>query len=145
MTRSKLSWYQLSAPSVLTFFLEQQHQPKCPYIWAKWRLCIYSLEAPLAAKMIFFSPGNIFRERWMPQGRKTWAISQVGLMICPQSNSILVHIRTTAISDESEPSWLEPLLELKDFQNGSALLVTFFIQLETKNRLKTSRNFDFVF
>ena len=84
-----MSWYQLNAPSVLTFFLEQQHQRKCPYIWAKWRLCIYSLEAPLAAKMIFFSPGNIFRERWMPQGRKTWAISQVGLMICPQSNSIL--------------------------------------------------------
>ena len=36
----------------------------------------------------FFSPGNIFRakQRWMPRGRKTWAISQVGLMICPQSS-----------------------------------------------------------
>ena len=30
------------------------------------------------------------------------------------------------ISDESEPSWLEPELELKDFQLGSAQLVTFF-------------------
>ena len=29
-------------------------------------------------------------------------------------------------SDESEPSWLEPELELKDFQLGSARLVTFF-------------------
>ena len=29
-------------------------------------------------------------------------------------------------SDESEPSWLEPELELKDFQLGSAQLVTFF-------------------
>ena len=28
-------------------------------------------------------------------------------------------------SDESEPSWLEPELELKDFQLGSARLVTF--------------------
>ena len=29
-------------------------------------------------------------------------------------------------SDESEPSWLEPELELKDFQLGSAWLATFF-------------------
>ena len=29
-------------------------------------------------------------------------------------------------SDESEPSWLEPELELKDFQLGSARLVTFY-------------------
>ena len=29
-------------------------------------------------------------------------------------------------SDESEPSWLEPELELKVFQLGSARLVTFF-------------------
>ena len=28
-------------------------------------------------------------------------------------------------SDESEPSWLEPKLKLKDFQLGSAQLVTF--------------------
>ena len=35
-------------------------------------------------------------------------------------------------SDESEPSWLEPELELKDFQLGSA-------------RPKMSRNFDFDF
>ena len=48
-------------------------------------------------------------------------------------------------SDEFEPSWLEPQLELKDFQLGSARLVTFFSQLEIENQPKTSRNFDFVF
>ena len=32
-------------------------------------------------------------------------------------------------SDESEPSWLEPGLELNNFQLGSARLVTFSIQL----------------
>ena len=30
-----------------------------------------------------------------------------------------------ATSDESEPSWLEPELELKDFQLGSVRLVAF--------------------
>ena len=30
------------------------------------------------------------------------------------------------LSDGSEPSWLEPALELKDFQLGSDLIVTFF-------------------
>ena len=34
-----------------------------------------------------------------------------------------------AISDEPEPSWLEPGLELKDFQLGSARLVAFYFQL----------------
>ena len=33
------------------------------------------------------------------------------------------------ISDEPEPSWLEPGLELNNFQLGSARLVTFSIQL----------------
>ena len=51
---------------------------------------------------------------------------------------------TLPISDESEPSWLEPELELKDFQLGSAHDL-FFIQLEMKNQAKTSQNFDFVF
>ena len=32
-------------------------------------------------------------------------------------------------SDEPEPSWLEPGLELNNFQLGSARLVTFSIQL----------------
>ena len=45
-------------------------------------------------------------------------------------------------SDESEPSWLEPKLELKDFQLGSG---PFSPQLEIKNRPKTSRNVDFDF
>ena len=40
-------------------------------------------------------------------------------------------------SDESEPSWLEPELELKDFQLGSARLVTFF--LSARNR-KSAEN-----
>ena len=44
-------------------------------------------------------------------------------------------------SDESEPSWLEPQLELKDFWLGS---LPFSLQLEFGNRPKTSRNFDFV-
>ena len=50
-------------------------------------------------------------------------------------------------SDESEPSWLEPELELKDFQLGSARLGSwpFSLQLEIENRPKTSRNFDFDF
>ena len=32
----------------------------------------------------------------------------------------LIYIFMVAISDESEPSWLKPELELKDFQLGSA-------------------------
>ena len=45
-----------------------------------------------------------------------------------------------ARSDESEPSWLEPELELKDFQLGSW---PFPLQLEIENRPKTSQSFDF--
>ena len=48
--------------------------------------------------------------------------------------------QTLATSDESEPSWLEPELELKDFQLGSWPLS---LQLEIENWTKTSRNFDF--
>ena len=36
------------------------------------------------------------------------------------------------ISDESEPSWLEPQLELKDSQLGWAWLVTFFTSARNK-------------
>ena len=47
-------------------------------------------------------------------------------------------------SDESEPSWLEPELELKDFQLGSARLVTFFdsarMQKLAKKEPKMSQN-----
>ena len=35
-------------------------------------------------------------------------------------NSSILTILGLYISDESEPSWLEPELELKDFQLGSA-------------------------
>ena len=35
-------------------------------------------------------------------------------------------------SDESEPSWLEPELELKDFQLGSARLVAFFSSAQNR-------------
>ena len=35
-------------------------------------------------------------------------------------------------SDESEPSWLMPQLELKDFQLGLAQLVTFFPSAKNK-------------
>jgi hypothetical protein len=42
------------------------------------------------------------------------------------------------ISDESEPSWLEPELELKDFQLGSARLVTFFSSARNQKSAETS-------
>ena len=45
-------------------------------------------------------------------------------------------------SDESEPSWLKPELELKDFQLSSW---PFPLQLEIENQPKTSWNFDFDF
>ena len=46
----------------------------------------------------------------------------------PQINfQIIMWIST---SDESEPSWLEPGLELNNFQLGSARLVNFSAQLE---------------
>ena len=47
-------------------------------------------------------------------------------------------------SDESEPSWLEPELELKDFQLGSARLVAFFSSARKRLLAETSRNFDFL-
>ena len=47
-------------------------------------------------------------------------------------------------SDESEPSWLEPELELKDFQLGSARLVAFFSSARNQKLAETSRNFDFL-
>ena len=39
-------------------------------------------------------------------------------------------LKYPTISDESEPSWLKPELELKIFQLGSAQLVAFLHQLE---------------
>ena len=45
------------------------------------------------------------------------------------------------ISDESEPSWLEPELELKDFQLGSW---PFSLQLEIENRPKRAEIFNFL-
>ena len=44
-------------------------------------------------------------------------------------------------SDESEPSWLEPELELKDFQLGLARLVTFLSSARNRKSAETSRNF----
>ena len=38
---------------------------------------------------------------------------------------ICINKKILKTSDESEPSWLEPELELKDFQLGTARLVTF--------------------
>ena len=46
-------------------------------------------------------------------------------------------------SDESEPSWLEPELELKDFQLGLAQLVPFSAQLEIKKLAKNKPKFHF--
>ena len=42
---------------------------------------------------------------------------------------LVPNVHTLDGSDESEPSWLEPELELNNFQLGSARLVTFSIQL----------------
>ena len=44
-------------------------------------------------------------------------------------------------SDKSEPSWLEPQLELKDFQLGSAQLVTFFPSARNKKSAKNEPKF----
>ena len=44
-------------------------------------------------------------------------------------------------SDESEPSWLEPKLELKDFQ--LRLACGFFHSARNRKSAETSRNFDF--
>ena len=49
-------------------------------------------------------------------------------------------LKYPTISDESEPSWLKPELELNDFKLGSW---PFPLQLEIENRPKTSQNFDF--
>ena len=46
-------------------------------------------------------------------------------------------------SDESEPSWLEPELELKDFQLGSARLVTFLSS--ARNRKLVENKLEFLF
>ena len=49
---------------------------------------------------------------------------------------------TIPYSDESEPSWLEPELELKDFWLGSALLVTFFTSARNQNSAENELKFD---
>ena len=49
------------------------------------------------------------------------------------------------ISDEFEPSWLEPELELKDFQLGSARLVTFFPSARNRKSAKNEPKFLFIF
>ena len=48
-------------------------------------------------------------------------------------------------SDESEPSWLEPQLELKDFQLGSAQLVTFFPSARNRKSAENEPKFLFLF
>jgi hypothetical protein len=45
------------------------------------------------------------------------------------------------ISDESKPSWLEPELELKDFQLSSAWLVTFFPSAQNRKLAKNEPKF----
>ena len=46
-------------------------------------------------------------------------------------------------SDESEPSWLKPELELKDFQLGSARLVTFFPSARNRKSAENELKFSF--
>ena len=47
-------------------------------------------------------------------------------------------------SDESEPSWFEPELELKDFQLGSAQLVTFFPSAQNRKLAENEPKFSFI-
>ena len=47
-------------------------------------------------------------------------------------------------SDESEPSWLEPQLDLKYFQLRSARLVIFFLQLVLFFSARKSENYHFL-
>ena len=49
------------------------------------------------------------------------------------------------ISDKSEPSWLEPQLELKDFQLGSARLITFFPSARNRKSAGNEPKFLFLF
>ena len=46
-------------------------------------------------------------------------------MLQDEVNKTKTGLSCLVISDGSEPSWLEPELELKDFQLGSAWLVAF--------------------
>ena len=46
-------------------------------------------------------------------------------------------------SDESEPSWHEPELELKDFQLGSAQLVAFSPSARNQKLAQNEPKFDF--
>jgi hypothetical protein len=48
-------------------------------------------------------------------------------------------------SDESEQSWLEPELELKDFKLGSAWLVTFFPSARNQKSAKNEPKFSIFF
>ena len=55
------------------------------------------------------------------------------------------HLDTIPLSDESDPSWLEPELELKDFQLGSARLVTFFPSARNQKLAENELKFSFSF
>ena len=76
----------------------------------------------------------------MPESQKTDVVLSTdctlyaeGSLTCNQHINVhgffvilrLASMRYVACSDGSEPSWLEPELELKDFQLGSARLVAF--------------------
>ena len=52
-----------------------------------------------------------------------------------------------SFSDESEPSWLEPELELKDFQLGSTRLVTFYpsARNQKSDKNEPKNDFDLIF
>jgi hypothetical protein len=57
---------------------------------------------------------------------------------------ILVSSSLAITSDEPEPSWLEPQLELKYFQLGSARLVTILLQLGLFFSARKSENCHFL-
>ena len=57
----------------------------------------------------------------------------------------LITIFCLYTSDESEPSWLKPELELKDFQLGSARLVAFFSSARNQKLAQNEPKFWFWF
>jgi hypothetical protein len=60
----------------------------------------------------------------------------------PHMHLVKISILSLNNSDESEPSLLEPWLELKDFQLGSAWLMTFFTSARNQKLAENEPKFD---
>ena len=66
---------------------------------------------------------------WTEIENLKWKVFGIEILLQNTSKSVEERWECPTGSDESEPSWLEPGLELNNFQLGSARLVTFSIQL----------------